>query len=226
MQFMSDHSVFKSNKILPEQTSSEESTEAHTVNNDSTLSAEQSCLITTGEISPSALICSLCEHGYDSFDRHQMLCCRKHACLKCLSIWFFHYGKICPFCAVDKSKTDTDITRLVNVLLQRELLLRDVHSQIGKTFSKPLLHKSILLKKRLANNYTPQETNASTIVTLNPTDASQSSRPTAAATGILQQRANTIRYRLLIVSIVSIILAMIILIATTLLIATGVIKFK
>ena len=67
--------------------------------------------------SPTYLSCMMCTKKYDN-NRFQLNCCKKHTCLECISTWFVHYGKKCPFCNIVKSENDPDIDRLINFLAE------------------------------------------------------------------------------------------------------------
>lgn len=58
--------------------------------------------------SSSELVCFLCFSQIDS-QTHLITtsCCQSKSCLKCIAIWYLHYGKHCPYCGLAK-KTISD----------------------------------------------------------------------------------------------------------------------
>ena len=126
--------------------------------------------------------CALCKVSYDQISSYSypMLCCGKRGCLKCLGIWFFHYGNICPFCAQSKNEADSDIEQLVHGLISNEEYFTVVMNSppSRKINTKPLLPQTLSITSSqgihrrqytndliLGNN---TNTNTTTIVVLSP----------------------------------------------------------
>ena len=75
--------------------------------------------------SPTVLNCFSCDHDYRIYRRVVMDCCGKGGCLKCLGMWFFHYGKNCPFCNSEKAVKD-DTNKIVEISSDIERIILDV----------------------------------------------------------------------------------------------------
>jgi hypothetical protein len=90
--------------------------------------------------SPSRIGCLLCGQVYQN-NRFEMNCCGKATCLKCIAIWFFHYGKKCPFCNRLKREEDQDIELMITQLMANPVLLNQVSAKCPsrRVHTTPLL---------------------------------------------------------------------------------------
>lgn len=60
------------------------------------------------------IICFLCFNPISN--QIKTACCRRVSCLKCVSIWYFHYGCRCPFCNLPKKIDSVEFDEMFHQL--------------------------------------------------------------------------------------------------------------